>query len=133
MRVVVSGSRAFTDADAAREQVQRRLQELPFGTVITQGGAPGVDTWAREIGEALGLTVETVEANWNDHTGCRCRNRHIEGATCRWAGNRRNREMLDLQPEYVLAFWNGWSPGTRDCIDEAHRRGLSVDLTLIDT
>lgn len=128
--VVVTGSRAFGDDDLAREFIQRRLEKLPTGTVLMHGGAPGVDTWTGQIGEGLGLLVLVREADWLDHTGCHCRNRGTN-LRCMFAGNRRNLQMLDEGPEQVLAFWNGWSPGTRHCKDEALRRGIPMELHVL--
>jgi hypothetical protein len=44
------------------------------------------------------------------------------------AGPARNRVMLDQRPDEVWAFHDdlGRSKGTRDCINEAARRGISV-------
>lgn len=131
MIVVVTGSRAFHDMDEARQVVAHRLAQLYSTDQVLQGGADGVDTWAREIAEGLGMDVRTMHADWMDHTGCTCRNRLIPGAHCRWAGYRRNRQMLDEKPGLVLGFWNGWSPGTKDCMDEADRRGIEVEVIII--
>jgi hypothetical protein len=128
--ILVTGSRSFHDDDHARLLVEQRLRLFLPGTTLMQGGAPGVDSWAADIGRALGFLVLTVHADWLDHTGCNCRNKGTNGR-CLYAGFRRNRQMLDEKPQLVLGFWNGWSPGTRDCLDEARRRALEVELHTI--
>ena len=46
----------------------------------------------------------------------------------RSAGALRNRAMLDLKPDLVLAFRVAMSSGTTDCIDEARMRGIPVEV-----
>ena len=119
--ILVTGSRSFHDDDQAWTIVEQRLCILPTDTVLMQGGASGVDTWAAEIGRNLDFAIVTVNADWTSHEGCNCRNRGTTGR-CFYAGIRRNRQMLDRTPTLVIGFWNGWSPGTKDCLDEARRR-----------
>jgi hypothetical protein len=54
MRVLVTGSAAWTDADALR----RELIKLPAGSTVAHGDSPGADALAGEIG----LSVELVLA-----------------------------------------------------------------------
>lgn len=46
------------------------------------------------------------------------------------AGPIRNRQMLDEKPDLVIAFHEDWAnaKGTRDCVAEAGRRGIKVEL-----
>lgn len=110
--------------------VESRLRLLPTTTILMQGGASGVDTWAAEIGRNLDFAIVTVNADWMSHEGCHCRNRGT-GGRCLYAGIRRNRVMLARSPTLVIGFWNGWSPGTKDCLDEARRRELPVEMHTI--
>lgn len=125
--ILVTGSRSFHDDDHARLMVEQRLRLLPTETVLMQGGAEGTDTWAAEIGRDLDFLILTVHADWWSHEGCNCRNKGTDGR-CFYAGIRRNREMLGRVPSLVLAFWNGWSSGTKDCIEEARRRELPTEV-----
>lgn len=109
--VLVCGSRGWTDAAA----IERRLRELPAGTTIIHGRArTGADALADRIARRLRFRVETYPADWK---------RFGLGA-----GPIRNRVMLGLDPSVVLAFWDGISTGTADCIDEARRRGIPVEV-----
>lgn len=44
------------------------------------------------------------------------------------AGFKRNIEMLDMEPEMVLAFQVGRSSGTQHTIDQAVKRGIPVQI-----
>jgi len=113
MRVLVCGSRSWTDADAIRCE----LNPLPpAGLTILHGacrtGADWIaDEWCREFN----VTTERFPANWRKYG--------------KGAGPMRNRAMLDTHPDLVLAFRaDGPSPGTDDMIREAQRRRIPVKV-----
>lgn len=112
MRVVAGGSRGWRDVAAIRE----RLRGLASGYVeLIVGDAPdGADPIIEVAGEALGFDVHVFAADWKEQG--------------RSAGHIRNARMLDENPELVLAFWDGRSPGTAGLIREARRRGLAVEV-----
>lgn len=110
MNVLVTGSRKWTDFDA----IYQRLAQLPKPSMIIEGGASGADTLARTAAFKLGLDRVTVKANWAKYG--------------RGSGVLRNRAMLNLKPDLVLGFRIGMSAGTTDCIDEARRRGIPVEV-----
>ena len=110
MKVLVTGSRNWTDFGA----IKARLAELPADTVIIEGGASGADALARTAARKLRLYAITAYADWNLHGKA--------------AGPKRNRIMLDLQPDLVLGFRINQSPGATDCIEEAKRRGIPVEV-----
>jgi hypothetical protein len=109
--VLVTGSRTWTDEHAIHD----RLLRCPAGTVIVHGQAKrGADAIADRQAKLLGLEVDPHPADWERHG--------------RKAGPIRNREMLDSGIDLVLAFWDGMSRGTKDCIEEAQRRGIPVEV-----
>jgi SLOG family YspA-like protein len=108
VRVLVCGSRDWDD----RTVIARRLVKLPSGTLVILGGAKGADAIAEEMARARGLHTAVVRALWTYGSK---------------AGPIRNRVMLDLEPDLVLAFSNG-TKGTQDTIDEARRRGIAVEV-----
>jgi hypothetical protein len=85
-------------------------------TVIVHGAARGADTIAGETARILGMPVEAYPADWNKHG--------------RSAGPIRNRKMLDTKPDLVIAFHEDIesSKGTKDCVNEALRRGIQVEV-----
>ena len=111
MRVLVCGSRTWTDA----KTIEKRLRELPRGSEILHGGARGADTLAAGIALGLGFYVEEWPADWT--LGAR-------------AGLERNLRMLDEEPDLVLAFWDGSSTGTAHVVHAARRRGIATEVFL---
>lgn len=111
--VVVTGDRNWSN----REAVLRELKKLPPNTLLIHGACRGLDTIAGEIGESLGFQVDPHPARADLHG---------------WpaAGPIRNREMLDCKPVKVLAFHPNLetSKGTKDCVREAMRRSIPVEV-----
>ncbi len=110
MTILITGSREWTNG---RRIVERLLQE-PDGTVIIEGGAMGADSFAAHAAMALGFKRIEVRADW--------------GKYGKSAGPIRNRQMLDMKPDLVLAFCKNRSRGTMDCVNEALARKIPVEL-----
>ncbi len=111
MRVLVCGSRGWTDYDA----ILRRLAQIEEGhATIVHGAAVGADSMADRAAKALNLTVERYPADWATY-GKR-------------AGFIRNEQMLDTGVALVIAFWDGQSRGTQHTIESAKRRSIPVEV-----
>lgn len=112
MKVLICGDRNWTN----RSSVLKRISILPSDTIIISGGARGADSYAAECGRQLGYIVDVFPANWNAHGKA--------------AGPIRNRLMLDQCPDLVIAFHENIakSKGTKDCVEEAKRRGIPVEV-----
>lgn len=110
MRVLVCGSRSWADP----EPVRRRLALLPKDSTVIHGGALGADTLAGEAAQRFRLEQRVFRPNWRRFG--------------RRAGVLRNLEMLDQEPDLVVAFWDGRSRGTRHTISEAVKRGIRVEV-----
>lgn len=117
MIVVVTGSRGWRHYGI----VLRALIQLPRDTLVVHGGAEGADHLADSAARLLGMPVKTypvAEGDWQ--------------AKGRSAGPERNRRMLDTEkPDLLLAFWDGVSKGTDNCIKEAKRRGIETAVTIL--
>lgn len=109
LKVLVCGSRTWIDCDA----INRRIAALPPDSIAIQGGANGADKMARHAAALANLHCAEMPAMWRNG---------------RDAGHARNRAMLDLGPDLVIAFHRMDSPGTRGTIEEAQRRGIEVEL-----
>jgi uncharacterized phage-like protein YoqJ len=114
MKVVISGSRKWPKSKISK--IKDRLSKLPDGSTIIQGGAHGVDRWAAKIAEELYLNVIEKPANWREYG--------------RYAGLKRNLEMLDENPDLVICFWDGESRGTRHMIENALVQGIITEIYL---
>lgn len=111
MRVIVCGSRTWTD----EVLIRARLSVLPALSEVITGGARGADRLADKAAEEQGHFRIIFPANW---TG--------QGKA---AGPLRNRRMLDMSPDLVIAFRvEGESRGTDDMIGECDRRGIPVEI-----
>lgn len=111
MIIVVSGSREWIDKERIRKVILSYSPDL-----VIQGGARGADRLAREVCFEEGIDCETVHAKW-ERFG-------------RAAGSIRNGEMLLKNPDLILAFWDGASPGTKNMIDAANKAGFDVDVQI---
>jgi hypothetical protein len=120
--IVVCGSRNW----GIPERILHRLGQLPPGTLIRHGGASRKDPVTGEELSADALT-ETIAGGLGIRTQVF---RPDYGRNKRGAPLVRNAEMLDADPPptLVIAFQRGDSRGTQHTIDEAHRRGIDVEV-----
>lgn len=120
MKVVVTGSREFKDdfrASLLIHEVVISLRAEGYDHLI-HGKARGADSIAAAAAERIGMRVTAVPADWEAH-GKR-------------AGILRNILMLEeWEPDVVVAFWNGNSPGTRHMIETSKKRDLPVRVWLL--
>ena len=125
MLILVTGDRFWTAGDGGGktiaevlERVDKLAKQRPYWGAITlvHGDARGVDRLAGVTGDGLGWTVKCEPAKWDVYHKA--------------AGAIRNRVMLDMRPDLVLAFHDNidQSRGTRDCMNEALKRGIPVRL-----
>jgi hypothetical protein len=114
VRVAVIGSRDGIPPRA----VKSYLGCLPEGTDLISGGARGVDTWVEEfIGKAgKGLSLQIFHPDFEKYGSPR-------------ALFARNLQIVD-RAEWVTAFWNGSSRGTKHVLAAAKKAGLPVQLWL---
>lgn len=117
-RMLVTGSRRWTDRDAIRRALAAVLRKLGVPAdriVVVHGGARGADMLADAVARELGMLVEchpVTRGDWDRH-----------GTS---AGHRRNQRMVDLGAVGCIAFPRGVSAGTRGCMAAAERAGISV-------
>lgn len=107
MRTIIAGSRGL-----GINEVNLAMKECGFDpTVVISGTAMGVDR-AGEIWAAnREIPVERYPADWNQFG--------------KSAGYVRNSQMASVA-EALVAVWDGVSPGTRNMIDLAKQKKLTV-------
>ena len=104
MRVAVIGSRGL--------HVDHLEDYLPEGvTEIVSGGAKGIDTCAREYAQRHGLKLTEFLPEYEKYG--------------RGAPLRRNITIIEYA-DFVLAFWDGSSRGTKFVIDNCKKRNIPV-------
>lgn len=113
MRVLVTGSRDWTDARAVAS-VLGALDTMGGPHVLIHGACRGLDLMAAQVARRLGWTVESHPADWATHGKA--------------AGPLRNQEMVNTGADICLAFPLPESRGTRDCMERARLAGIPVKV-----
>ena len=110
-RVIIAGSRTFTDYKLLCQTMDHLLQNIQEEIVVICGEARGADTLGKKYAKERGYKVRSYPANWT-----------LYGKK---AGIVRNR-LMARNADAVVAFWDGSSPGTAHMVQEAKDRGLKV-------
>jgi hypothetical protein len=87
--------------------VMALVMECQPSTTVVSGGARGVDSVAVAAAKGRGLKTIEFPADWSRGRG---------------AGYERNHKIVEAA-DYVVAFWDGHSPGTRHTIRIALAQG----------
>jgi hypothetical protein len=114
---IISGGRGHRNPDIVDEAV--KASGFTVSKVIEGGQRTwerrrivgGVDYFAKCWGDARGIPVQTIEADWRKHGKA--------------AGPIRNTKMLD-GPEQLIAIPDAESRGTWDMVRKAEAKGLAV-------
>lgn len=107
--VGVTGSRGYRHF----HRVTDYITALPKDTVLVFGDATGVDTMALGACCDYGYRYQVLRAEWRSFG--------------KIAGPYRN-EAIVRCADRLVAFWDGQSPGTKDCITQARRYGKPVEI-----
>lgn len=120
MRVIVAGSRSFTDQAVAFKELDRLFESK--AVEVVSGRAAGADLLGELWAEARRQALKYFPAKW--------------GVYGQSAGYIRNVEMADYAREQeegmLVAFWNGRSRGTKHMIQIAQEKGLKVIIISIE-
>lgn len=108
-RVLVCGGRKFIDGVNLMVSMDALHAEQPIDLLI-EGGAPGADRLAGNWADGHGIDHLRVPAQW-EKLGRR-------------AGPARNKRMLMVAPNLVVAFPGG--AGTADMVAQAKRASIKV-------
>jgi len=112
MRVLVCGSRDWTDYEAVKREIMRLPATL---NLVIHGCAVGADHIAGLVAFRSGIKVASYPADW--------------GKYGKWAGFVRNQQMIDEgKPDLVLAFWKNKGRGTEDMIRKARKARIEVKV-----
>lgn len=115
MKVVIAGSRDFNNYQLVEDTIEKLGLEIDE---VVYGGAAGADhlglLWARNHQ----VKVKTFLAEWT-----------LYG---RAAGPIRNRKMANYG-DYLLAFWDGKSKGTKNMIEEMKRLGKHGEVIYVNS
>ncbi|WP_109507337.1 SLOG family protein [Nocardioides speluncae] len=136
MRLLITGSREWTDEEKLREELQAAWVELawplpvspfiPGDVTLVHGDCrEGADrladeTWAHNVGPD---SIERHPADWKRHDEG-CPPSHDGARICKRAGFRRNAEMVALGADLCLAFIRDGSRGATHCAVLAEKAGI---------
>lgn len=111
-RVLITGSREFSDIEIARTALSDARWSLGPDLVVVHGAARGADRLLAVMAGQLGLVTEAHPANWTEHGKA--------------AGFIRNQAMVDAGADLALVFLvEGVAcRGTKDCWRRADRAGI---------
>ncbi len=112
MKVIIAGCRDFNDYNFLKREIDK--MNLPI-TEIVSGGARGVDTLGEKYANELEIPIKRFPANWD-----------LYGKS---AGPIRNKEMAKYG-NYLIAFWDGKSRGTKNMIDRM--KELGKDFAIVN-
>ena len=128
MKIAIVGSREFKDIDFAKSIIEKCFVYDDCwkpDIKLVSGGARGIDTLAEKIVDDLNKYLKEhpnlhlfydkiiFKADWNKY-GTR-------------AGAIRNQQIVD-EADYIIAFWDGESKGTKITIDMAIKTNKPIDI-----
>lgn len=108
MRVIIAGSRSFSDYDSLKQVIQESKFEI---NQVISGGAKGADFLGEKYAKDNNIDLRIFPAKWDEFG--------------KKAGFIRNKEMAD-NADALIAFWDQKSKGTKSMIDIAENKGLKV-------
>lgn len=110
MKILFTGSRAWTDEDAAINVFNAYVQP---GDHVVVGDCPtGLDKMIRDLCYDSETSYDVHHADWKEHG--------------RAAGPLRNQEMVNTGPDLCIGFPLENSRGTKDCMTRARMAGVTV-------
>lgn len=121
MRILICGTRTVFGENVIDDAVSRSRWNGLITRVVSGGQKRydrkqrtyyGADYWGERWAFARDIPVDRYPADWNKHG--------------RSAGPIRNQQMIDTNPDGVIAIWDGQSADTRDLISRAKAAGIEV-------
>lgn len=113
LKVIIAGSRTFRNYEYLSKELDIRIP--PFIDEVISGDAEGPDKMGARWAEEHGYSVKHFPAQWNKYGKA--------------ASIIRNHEMGDYA-DYLIAFWDGKSRGTKDMIDYMRSIGKHGEVIL---
>lgn len=110
MKILVCGGHHYGDYKTVDQVLRRYINPFDGESIVITGGAAGADSMTEQWCEKNGIHNARVVALWKAHGKA--------------AGPIRNRAMLELSPELVIAFPGGWD--TADMCQQAALQHVEV-------
>lgn len=112
-KIIIAGGRDFSDYELLKSKCSAIINKLwkLSDIEIVSGGAKGADSLGEMFANEMGYDLKLFPADW-DKNGMA-------------AGPIRNKEMGDYS-DYLIAFWDEKSKGTKHMINYAKSKGITV-------
>lgn len=107
MKIIIAGSRNFNNYNLLKNTLVPFIAENNVKEIVS-GGARGADKLGALLGEQMHIPVKIFYPDWEGYSKA--------------AGIIRNHQMGDYA-DYLIAFWDGQSRGTRDMIEYMKKLG----------
>lgn len=132
MRIIIAGGRKFQNYVLLKLSVDKfiREKEIPkSGITIVGGEAPGADRLGKQYAKDRNYKYKGYPALWDylDTPGAIIKENTFGKRYNAMAGHDRNLKMA-LNADWLIAFWDGYSPGTKSMIKIANEQGLGVTV-----
>lgn len=117
-RVVIGGLRSYENYKEFCNYVDFCLSEISTKgeIIIISGHCSGTDMMAEQYAKEKNYILEIYPAEWKKYG--------------RAAGPIRNRQMVE-NADYVIAFWNNKSRGTKNLIECARNRNIPIKVKIL--
>ena len=112
MKVIIAGSRGFLDYNKLCSVCDSLLKDYKDIEIVS-GTANGADKLGEKYARTRGYLIKRFPADWDTYG--------------KSAGYVRNREMAKYA-DFLIAFWNGDSVGTKHMINSAKYFKLEVEV-----
>jgi len=113
MKLIIAGSRTFTDYKKLCEVCDQILQDQTDVEIVSGAYYKGADLLGEKYAAERGFRLTKFPADWKRFG--------------RAAGPKRNEQMANYA-DALIAFWDGKSKGTKHMIEVAKCRGLKVAI-----
>jgi len=116
LRLLITGSRKWIDTDAIRAEFDIVASKEGANVLLVSGACPlGADRMCELIAPEYGWQVELHPLNWKSGPN---------GAYNSQAGFERNKLMVDLGADLVLAFIMNNSGGAMNTVSHSYKAGI---------
>lgn len=112
--LIIAGSREFDDQEQLNHVMDAYHLRMANIRCVIHGAARGADQMGAHWALISDIQRQSMPADW-------------DGVERKGAGHFRNM-MMTRCATHLVAFWNGYSPGTVGMIDRARHAGLIVEV-----
>ncbi len=112
--LAIVGSRGFNNYGRV-VKIMKKIELVNTINAIVSGGAKGADQLGERYARENNIQCIVLKPDWKKYGKA--------------AGKIRNTDIIDLA-DYVLIFWDGQSPGTKDTYEKTRKTSKKFKLIL---